>query len=438
MSRRRSFTIRPDFEAGSQRAGRWVTQGTGPAAYRAFVPRPLPPEPALVIDEALQRRIELAGLALGRLDGIGRLLPGPDDLLYSYVRKEAVLSSQIEGTQSSLSDLLLHENSAAPGVPVEDVQEVSNYIAALTRGVELLQTLPLSLRLIREVHRTLVTGTRGSARTPGEFRRSQNWIGGSGPGSALFVPPPVPEVMPALGALEKYLHSDRLPALVKAGLVHAQFETIHPFLDGNGRVGRMLIPLMFVAEGVLERPWLYVSLHFKRHRSQYYELLQRVRTHGAWEEWLEFFLDGVATVADSAVAKIRELLDLFDVDRRAVAATRGGSIYGRAALQINLVIYDYLRARIAIRIPEAARACGTTKQTVARALADLELLGIVREVTGKPKNRLYVYQRYLDILNRDADEAAVNRAATSHGRQRGTRHGRGTARDSGPSLKQTR
>ncbi len=391
-----------------------------------------------MIDEALQRRIELAGLALGRLDGIGRLLPGPDDLLYSYVRKEAVLSSQIEGTQSSLSDLLLHENSAAPGVPVEDVQEVSNYIAALTRGVELLQTLPLSLRLIREVHRTLVTGTRGSARTPGEFRRSQNWIGGPGPGSALFVPPPVPEVMPALGALEKYLHSDRLPALVKAGLVHAQFETIHPFLDGNGRVGRMLIPLMFVAEGVLERPWLYVSLHFKRHRSQYYELLQRVRTHGAWEEWLEFFLDGVATVADSAVAKIRELLDLFDVDRRAVAATRGGSIYGRAALQINLVIYDHLRARIAIRIPEAALACGTTKPTVARALADLELLGIVREVTGKPKNRLYVYQRYLDILNRDADEAAVNRAATPYGRQRGTRHGRGTARDSGASLKRTR
>jgi Fic family protein len=280
------------------------------------VPRPLPPEPPLEIDDALQRRIELAGLALGRLDGIGRLLPGPDDLLYSYVRKEAVLSSQIEGTQSSLSDLLLHENSAAPGVPVEDVQEVSNYIVALRRGVELLQTLPLSLRLIREVHQALLTGTRGGANAPGEFRRSQNWIGGTGPGSALFVPPPVLDVMPALGALEKYLHSNRLPTLVKAGLVHAQFETIHPFLDGNGRVGRMLIPLMFVAEGVLERPWLYVSLHFKRHRSQYYALLQRVRTHGAWEEWLDFFLDGVATVADSAAAKIRELLDLFEVDRQ--------------------------------------------------------------------------------------------------------------------------
>jgi Fic family protein len=333
---------------------------------------------------------------------------------------------------------LLHENSAAPGVPVEDVQEVSNYIVALRRGVELLQTLPLSLRLIREVHQALLTGTRGGANAPGEFRRSQNWIGGTGPGSALFVPPPVLDVMPALGALEKYLHSNRLPTLVKAGLVHAQFETIHPFLDGNGRVGRMLIPLMFVAEGVLERPWLYVSLHFKRHRSQYYALLQRVRTHGAWEEWLDFFLDGVATVADSAAAKIRELLDLFEVDRQKVGATRGGSIYGRAALQINLVIYDYLRARIAIRIPEAAVACGTTKPTVARALADLESMGIVREVTGKPRNRLYVYQRYLDILNRDVDGAVVSHAATSPELRRGTRPGRGTARDSATGLKRSR
>jgi Fic family protein len=385
-----------------------VLQGSGRAAFQAFVPRPLPPDPPLVMDSALQRRLEIAGLALGRLDGIGRLLPRADELLYSYVRKEAVLSSQIEGTQSSLSDLLLHENSAAPGVPAEDVQEVSNYIAALNRGVALLQTLPLSLRLIREVHQILVAGTRGESRAPGEFRRSQNWIGGPAPSAALFVPPPVPEVLPALGALETFLHADDLPALVKAGLVHAQFETIHPFLDGNGRVGRMLIPLMFVADGILDRPWLYVSLHFKRHRAQYYELLQRVRTHGAWEEWLAFFLEGVAAVANSAVAKIRELLDLFETDRRAVAGTRGGSIYGRAALQMNLVIYEHLRGRIAIRIPETAVACHTTKPTVARALRDLEALGIAKEVTGKRKNRLYVYQRYLEILNRDgADDGAL-------------------------------
>ena len=401
MPGQRSFTTRPKPRQGSSRSGNWVTQGSGRTAFSAFVPRPLPPEPPLVIDAPLQRRLEVAGLALGRLDGIGRLLPGPDELLYSYVRKEAVLSSQIEGTQSSLADLLLHENNAAPGVPLEDVQEVSNYIAAMNHGVKLLEKLPLSLRLLREVHEVLVSGARGDKKRPGEFRKIQNWIGGEGPASAVFVPPPPADVMPLLTSLEKYVHSEDVPTLVKAGMVHAQFETIHPFLDGNGRVGRMLIPLMLVAEGVLERPWLYVSLHLKRHRSSYYELLQRVRTHGAWEEWMEFFLDGVASVAQGAVDKIRQLLNLFEADRRAVASTRGGSIYGRAALQMNLDIYDHLRGQIAIRIPEAAKACGTTKPTVARVLRDLEGLGIVEEVTHKPKGRLYVYKRYLEILNRD-------------------------------------
>ncbi len=313
-----------------------------------------------------------------------------------------MLSSQIEGTQSSLADLLLHENSAAPGVPLEDVQEVSNYIAAMNHGVELLRKLPLSLRLIREVHRVLVAGTRGDAKSPGEFRKVQNWIGGTDPTLAIFVPPPAGEVVSTLSALEKYMHSDQMPTLVKVGLVHAQFETIHPFLDGNGRVGRMLIPLMLVADGLLGRPWLYVSLHFKRHRTKYYELLQRVRTHGSWEAWMEFFLEGVAAVAEGAVDKIRQLLELFETDRRAVASTRGGSIYGRAALQMNLAIYEHLRRKVAIRIPETANACGTTKPTVARVLQDLQELRIVEEVTNKPKNRLYVYRRYVDILNRDA------------------------------------
>jgi cell filamentation protein, protein adenylyltransferase len=353
---------------------------------------------------AIQRRLEVAGLALGRLDGIGRLLSKPDDLLYSYIRKEAVLSSQIEGTQSSLADLLLHENSAAPGVPLEDVQEVSNYIAALERGMSLLKKLPLSLRVLKEVHQVLVAGTRGDTKTPGEFRKRQNWIGGPDPSSAMFVPPPGNEVVPALSALEKYIHSAEIPALIKAGLVHAQFETIHPFLDGNGRVGRMLIPLMLVADGVLERPWLYVSLHFKRNRTTYYDLLQRVRTHGAWEEWLEFFLEGLEIAAESAVDKVRRLLELFEKDRASVALTRGDSIYGRAARQMNLVVYEHLRQQIFVRIPETADALGTTKPTVTRALHDLENLGIAREVTGKPKNRLYVYDRYLDILNSDAAE----------------------------------
>lgn len=227
------------------------------------------------------------------------------------------------------------------------------------------------------------------------------------PGNAVFVPPPPHEVMPALSALEKYLHVKDAPTLVKAGLLHAQFETIHPFLDGNGRVGRMLIPLFFVAEGALERPWLYMSLHFKRHRAKYYELLQSVRTHGTWEPWLSFYLDGVAHVADEAVAKIRELLALFERDRKKVGGSRSGSIYQRVALHSNLDVYEYLRRRIAVRIPEAAEALGTTKPTVARALDELTQLGIAREATGKPRNRVYVYQEYLDILNRDDAEQGL-------------------------------
>ncbi|MFS8068699.1 MAG: Fic family protein [Byssovorax sp.] len=407
MARSPSFTKPASPDPPTSRAGTWVKQGTGSAAYRAFVPKPLPPDPPLLIDAHLQRQLEAASLALGRLDGIGRLLPGPDELLYSYIRKEAVLSSQIEGTQSSLADLLLHENSAAPGVPLDDVQEVSNYIRAMNHGIELLKTLPLSLRLIREVHKVLVEGTRGAHQTPGEFRRSQNWIGGSMPGNAVFVPPPPHEVMPALSAFEKYLHIEDAPTLVKAGLLHAQFETIHPFLDGNGRVGRMLIPLFFVAEGALERPWLYMSLHFKRHRTRYYELLQSVRTHGTWEPWLSFYLDGVAHVADEAVAKIRDLLTLFERDRKKVGGSRSGSIYQRVALHSNLDVYEYLRRRIAVRIPEAAEALGTTKPTVARALDELTQLGIAREATGKPRNRVYVYQEYLDILNQDTAEQGL-------------------------------
>jgi Fic family protein len=404
-------------EPPASRAGIWVVEGSGIAAYRAFLPKPLPPDPPLQIDAHLQLRLEAASLALGRLDGIGRLLPGPDELLYSYVRKEAVLSSQIEGTQSSLADLLLHENSAVPGVPLDDVREVSNYIRAMNHGIELLRSLPLSLRLIREVHKALVEGTRGAHHTPGEFRRSQNWIGGSRPGDAVFVPPPPHEVMPALGAFEKFIHSKDVPTLLKAGLLHVQFETIHPFLDGNGRVGRMLIPLLFVAEGALERPWLYMSLHFKRHRARYYELLQSVRTRGEWEAWLSFYLDGVAHVADEAGAKVRELLALFERDREKVSGSRSGSIYQRVALHSNLDVYEYLRRRIAIRIPEAADALGTTKPTVARALEELVQLGIAREATGKPRNRVYVYQEYLDILNRDTDEHyPINRGQAQSGR----------------------
>ena len=363
----------------------------------------MPPNPPIQVDSLLQRRLEAAGLALGRLDGIGRLLPGPEELLYSYVRKEAVLSSQIEGTQSSIADLLLHENQAVPGVVLEDVQEVSNYIGALSYGIDRLSTLPLSLRLIRECHERLVHGTRGNQKAPIQFRRSQNWIGGSKLSDALFVPPPPQELPEILSAFEKFLHSTEYPVLLKVGLAHAQFETIHPFLDGNGRVGRMLIALMLVAEGVLERPWLYVSLYFKQHQSEYYRLIQQVRTQGNWEDWLVFFLEGVTTVAHQATEKIRALIALFERDRQVVEQSRKGSIYQSVAVQSNLTVYDYLKKKIAIRIPETAEACGTTKPTVKRAINDLQQLGIVNEVTGKPRNKVYIYSEYLDILNQDID-----------------------------------
>lgn len=395
-----SFTKESESEE-LHRAGRWVRQGTGEAAYQAFIPAPLPPSPPLQIDKALQRQLEAAGLALGRLDGIGRLLPGPEELLYSYVCKEAVLSSQIEGTQSSIADLLLHENQAVPGVALEDVQEVSNYIDALNYGVERLATLPLSLRLLRELHERLVQDTRGGQKAPGEFRQSQNWIGGTKPGDTAFVPPPPHELPDILGAFEKFLHSTEYPTLLKIGLAHAQFETIHPFLDGNGRVGRMLIALMLVAEGILERPWLYVSLHFKQRRFEYYDLLQAIRTHGAWEEWMAFYLEGITTIANQATEKIQALLALFERDRTIVEQSRTGSIYQAVAVQSNLTVYEYLKKKIAIRIPETAEVCRLTKPTAKRAIDDLQNLSIVAEVTGKRRNRVYLYTEYLKILNRD-------------------------------------
>ncbi|HXS18018.1 MAG TPA: Fic family protein [Polyangiaceae bacterium] len=396
------MTRKAFFTKETQRiSGTWVKQGTDPGSYEAFVPAPLPPEPPVQLDPSLANKLQKASLALGRLDGIGRLLRGPEELLYSYVRKEAVLSSQIEGTQSSFADLVLHENHAAPGVPLNDLKEVSNYIDALNHGLKLLEELPVSLRLIRAVHEKLVAGTRGENQTPGEFRRSQNWIGGTRPGNAKFVPPPPHEVLPSLSHLEKFIHSRDTPTLIKVAFVHVQFETIHPFLDGNGRVGRMLIPLILVAEGLLERPWLYVSLHFKRRRSEYYDLLQRVRTHGDWESWLHFYLDGIAIVAEEAVEKIRELLELFESDRRLVESSRGGSIYQQAALRSNILVYDLLKKRIAIRIPEAAQELGSSKPTVTRALDELQKLGIAHEVTGKSRGKIFAYRKYMDILNRD-------------------------------------
>lgn len=361
---------------------------------RAFVPSPLPPEPPLEMSPALHELAHRAMLALGRLDGITTVLPDPHLFLYAYVRKEAVLSSQIEGTQSSLSDLVLFEAQGALGVPVDDVKEVSNYVAALQRGLQLLQGgLPLSLRLIKEIHAVLLSGGRGSDKEPGEFRRSQNWIGGTRPGNAAYVPPPPDQVLECLGALEKFLHNDpvQTPVLIKAALAHVQFETIHPFLDGNGRLGRLLITFLLCSEGVMQQPMLYLSLYFKQHRQRYYELLQQVRMTGVWEEWLSFFLTGVAETADLAVSTAKRLLNLFREDREKLTAL--GKVAGSA-----LRIHEQLQKSPILSAAKASEGTGLSAMTCGATLQKLQSIGLVREITGGKYGRLYSYEAYLTIL----------------------------------------
>jgi Fic family protein len=375
--------------------GQYEITATGDEAVRGFVPAPLPPDPPLDLSGVRQRSLERALLACGRLDGVTALLPDPDLFLYAYVRREAVLSSQIEGTQSSLSDLLLFELDEAPGVPFDDVVEVSNYVAALEHGmVRLRGGFPLSNRLLREVHEKLLARGRGADRQPGEFRRSQNWIGGTRPGNASFVPPPPRRVEDCMASLECFIHAgdDGLPDLVKAPLAHVQFETIHPFLDGNGRVGRLLISLMLFDAGVLGQPLLYLSYHFKQHRPEYYRLLDTVRAEGDWEAWLDFFLEGVAVTAGSAVDTAHRLLALFDDDAARVQTL------GRAAANA-LRVFDALRDRPLANLNALTERTGASYPTVARAVEALETLGIVREITGRKRERVFAYTRYLAILN---------------------------------------
>lgn len=365
---------------------------------RAFVPNPLPPDPILVLDAELQELVEKAMLALGRLDGLTTVLPDPTLFLYSYVRKEAVLSSQIEGTQSSLSDLLLFEHEGIAGVPLDDVQEVSNYVAAMNYGLTRLRKLPLSLRLLKEIHAVLLSKGRGSKKEPGEFRRSQNWVGGTRPGNAVFVPPPSDLLLDCLGALEKFLHNDpvKTPLLVKAALAHVQFETIHPFLDGNGRLGRLLITFLFCAEGVLREPLLYLSLYFKQNRQQYYDLLQSVRLNGDWEAWLRFFLTGVEDTATQAAQTARALMSLAAADEKRVQSL--GKPAGSA-----LRVHRLLQAQPIISIATASDELKLSTPTVTASLKRLEKLGMVRETTGGKYARLYAYDKYLKILNQGTE-----------------------------------
>ena len=373
------------------RAGTWWRQGPEAESFYAFIPAALPPDPPVRVEGSLQALYERAVRSVGRLDGIATLLPNPHHFLYVQVRREAVVSSQIEGTLSSLSDLLLFEIEEAPGVPLVDVREVSNYVAALEHGLRRLEGgFPLCVRLLREIHGRLMRGVRGGNKEPGEFRRSQNWIGGTRPGNALFVPPPAPEVAPAMAALEKYLHSEA-PAVIKAGLAHAQFETIHPFLDGNGRLGRLLIAFVLCVEGALSEPLLYLSLYFKRNRTAYYAALQRVRTDGDWEGWLRFYLVGMEEVAREGANTIRKLVKMFDSHRESIQGL------GRAS-GTALRLHDLLKKQVYVNLTKAAAALKVSFPTVSKAAGLLQGLDLLRERTGRRKNRIFVYEPYLKVL----------------------------------------
>lgn len=375
------------------KTGRYVTASTAGERYKAFIPAPLPAIAQLNLQAEHFSLMEKANQALGRLDGLATLLPDTSLFLYFYVRKEALLSSQIEGTQSSFSDLLLFESEEVPGVPLDDVAEVSCYVAAMNYGLQRLKDgFPLSLRLIREIHEVLLASGRGAGKSPGEFRRSQNWIGGTRPGNARFVPPPPEHVMDCLGDLEKYLHAQQVPVLIKAALAHVQFETIHPFLDGNGRLGRLLITLLLCSEGALSQPLLYLSLYLKRNRDAYYDLLQQVRIDGTWEKWLSFFLEGVLETSQQAVATAQKTLRLFEEDQARIEQL--GRPAG-SALRVHL----YLQKRPVISIAKLADQINMTRPTAATAIRHLSNLGIVRELTGKERHRLFVYDGYVKLLS---------------------------------------
>ncbi|AXX98664.1 Fic family protein [Profundibacter amoris] len=382
----------------SSRLGKLVTISTAGEVAKALIPPALPPEPMVQMDQ-LYGPLERANRALGRLDGIASILPDTPLFLYMYIRKEALLSSQIEGTQSSLSDLLLFENEEAPGVPIDDVVEVSNYVAAMNHGLERIRSgFPISLRLMREIHEILLAKGRGATKQPGQFRHSQNWIGGTRPGNALFVPPPPSAVLDLMSDLEAFIHADTpaVPTLVKAGLIHVQFETIHPFLDGNGRLGRLLITLLLCDKGILKEPILYLSLYFKTHRRYYYDLLQRVREDGDWEAWIEFFLDGITETSLQAADAAKQILSLFEEDRAKIESL------GRPAASA-LRVHQLLQQKPIIAIPDAARETGMSAPTVAKSIQHLRDLGLLREITGKQRGRMFVYSDYLGILSQGTE-----------------------------------
>lgn len=385
----------PNF---STRLGQYVISNAGGEPVKSFLPATLPPNPPIDLGP-YQELLAKANHALGRLDFVTRILPDPAIFIYQYVRKEALLSSQIEGTQSSFSDLLLFEGQEESTVPFDDIVEVSSYVAAISYGMERLKEgFPLCLRLLKEMHGILLSQGRGKEKNPGEFRTSANWIGGTRPGNAMFVPPPPEKVMECMGALENFLHDEccEYPLLVKAALAHVQFETIHPFLDGNGRLGRLLITLLLCNSGVLSEPTLYLSLYLKAHRDEYYNLLQKVRTEGAWESWLTFFLEGVEQTAQQGTESAQQILILFNKDRDIIQQARQSTVS-------MLRLHQLLQKRPIIAIEQACKELDLTFPTVTKAFLGLEKLSIVKEMTGRQRGRIFVYQQYLSILSEGTD-----------------------------------
>lgn len=385
-----------------RKTGEYTTARIVGESYRSFVPFPLPPDPPIQRGAEMEDLLEKANRALGRLDALPVILPDISLFLYFYGHKEALLSSQIEGTQSSFSDILLFEKEGTYGVKREEAAEVIQHVAAMNHGLKRLKEgFPLSLRLIREIHAILLKEGRGSKMTPGEFRITQNWISGTRPGNALYVPPPPDEVMPCMGALEKFLHDDpvRTPVLMKAALAHVQFETIHPFLDGNGRMGRLLITFLLCAEGALSSPLLYLSLYFKTHRTAYYDHLQAVRLKGEWEEWLRFFFLGVKETADQATDTARVILDLFDSDRQKIQTL------GRAAGTASRV-HQYVQKNPIISILEVADALGLSRPTANSSIQHLQKLNILSEFTGRQRGRLFMYSDFMRSLEQGTELTA--------------------------------
>lgn len=377
--------------------GHYVTVNTVGETVKAFVPAPLPPVPPLEISPELQSLLDKAMFSLGGLKSVSEFLPNSDLFNYIYLRKEAVYSSQIEGTQSTLDDLLKFENNIVQSAPLEDVEEVLSYVQAMNHGLERLKSgFPLSLRLVREMHGVLMSTGRGSNKMPGEFRRSQNWIGGTRPGNAHFVPPPVYEMEQCLSDWEKFMYSDYQPIL-KAGLLHVQFETIHPFLDGNSRMGRLLITFMLCVDGLLNEPMLYASLFFRQNRQEYYERLDAVRTKGDWEGWMRFFVHGISETAENTLLATRKLMQLCkDDEERINQSLRRGSP------SLMLVHREFCRNPIQSRKSLSIKT-KLTAPTVNSAIQALEKTGIVREVSGRKRDSVYLYEKYIDVLRESVD-----------------------------------